>query len=47
MLEPVEQIYSFIRLQQALFGNKQIKLAVNISEQAYDFYKNQFKSSNP
>lgn len=46
-LDPVPQIYAFIRLQQVLFGNKQIMFHVNISKNALDFYRDQFITSNP
>lgn len=46
-LDPVSQIYAFIRLQQVLFGNKQIVFHVNISKNALDFYRDQFITSNP
>lgn len=46
-LDPVPQIYAFIRLQQVLFGNKQIMFHVNISKNALDFYRDQFVTSNP
>lgn len=46
-LQPVQQMYAFIRIQQVLFGNRQIRFIMNISKDAFDFYKNDFITSNP
>lgn len=46
-LEPIQQMYAFIKMQQVLFGNKQIKFIMNISKNAFDFYKNEFTTNNP
>lgn len=46
-LEPVQQMYAFIRMQQVLFGNKQIRFMMNISQDAFNFYKSEFITSNP
>ena len=45
--EPVLLIYELIRMQTALYGNKQITFCVNISEDAFKFYKDEFRTNQP
>ena len=43
--EPVLLIYELIRMQTALYGNKQITFCVNISEDAFKFYRDEFRTN--
>lgn len=45
--EPVLLIYELIRMQTALYGNKQITFCVNISEDAFKFYRDEFRTNQP
>lgn len=46
-LEPVQQMYALIRMQQVLYGNKQIVFNMNISTDAFEFYRDSFATQNP
>ena len=45
--EPVLLIYELIRMQTALYGNKQITFCVNISKDAFKFYRDEFRTNQP